>query len=121
MTTTEQRELDAWIETIVFNSQANRVTIKDGRKTVGVEFYDGIRNPIRHYTTDPAAAMEVLKKCQIESRKRGDPISIDLTHGNASCVSLQILEQDSYFTELDCEAETLELSICLFAKKLFSK
>ncbi len=67
------------------------------------------RNDVPHYTTDPAAAMEVLKKCQSETTviiyaSGAQPMS-SICDGNG------ILET----------AETLELAICEFAKALFSK
>lgn len=61
---------------------------------------------VPNYTTDPAAAMDVLKKI----RDEGVVVAI---HGN-------ILSQIGG-KRLEVEAETLELAICLFAKKLFSK
>ncbi len=74
-----------------------------------------------HYTTDPAAAMEVLKKCSIKLWDE-NPIITKCQHfkveiwNNGAWVVMQ-----SEKREMFCEAETLELSICLFAKKLFSK
>jgi hypothetical protein len=131
----ELRELDAWIAKHVFGCKPKPIRIKDGRKTIRVE-YHCLCNPshavgwsqIFKYSTDPAAAMMVLEKCCEHN-----------THGNYCCVT-KSLPCDSMIDKknghwnvgvLDGEgmhifgtsgnAKTLPLAICLFAKKLFTK
>lgn len=69
------------------------------------------------YTTEPAAAMDVLKRCF----EFYEPISLYrlLSDGAFSikCNSNEITGCE----ETQVYAETLELAICLFSKKLFSK
>jgi hypothetical protein len=63
------------------------------------------------YTTDPAAAMGVLKKCAHE-------------HKDSICgVSMWEVEGVWYVSRnrMRVKAETLELAIALFAKKFFTK
>lgn len=103
MTPTELRELDAWIAEHVLGytySNHNLCCKKTGRF---------IQAGLPYYSSDPAAAMEVLKKCIA--------VIEDVHFG-------WHLERRCYFVWGDGEkefAETLELSICLFAKKLFTK
>lgn len=61
-------------------------------------------------TTNPAAAMDVLKKC-IE--KESCDIRINFDSRRFYVYSAKVLTPET--------ATTLELAICLFAKKLFSK
>jgi len=99
MTDSELRELDAWI--------AFRVT----KETVGlVQIRDPDISFLSHYTTSPAAAMEVLKKCA----EKVDQISITV------CGTWAVCEGDGNNKDaIEAEAKTLELAICLFAKVLF--
>jgi len=71
------------------------------------------KHNVSKYTTDPAAAMEVLKKCL-----------------NKSLIEIVAIADGSYYISQSFEfhdepifinESTLELGICLFAKKLFSK
>jgi hypothetical protein len=64
---------------------------------------------IPNYTTDPAAAMEVLKKCAEKTK-----VSIF----NHRAGGWQIESSNGMWFD---EIETLELAIALFAKNLFSK
>jgi len=64
-------------------------------------------------TTDPAAAIKVLEKC-------AEMFPVEIRIGN--------YDKGRYFVGTDYDfdmthgkAETLELAICLFAKKLFGK
>lgn len=71
---------------------------------------------IPHYTTDPAAALEVLKKC-VEYAKEKFGCSIILTDTmNGYCIGVTGLNP----INPSC-ANTWEHSICLFAHQLFSK
>lgn len=99
MTEQEMRELDAWIQTHVFNKPFEK--------------------PRPAYSTDPAAAMAVLRKCaqrainvRISTPVEGDPgtWSASWAVGTGSAVD-----------GLAAKAETLPLAICRFAKELFKK
>lgn len=62
--------------------------------------------PIPRYTTDPAAAMEVLKKCAEKIYPNHFPIRVF-----AGGWQISLFEP----------SETPELAICLFARKLFTE
>ena len=109
MTTQELRELDAWI---AFN------VMKWGYSN----FYwwnQGVILPITEcprFTTDPAAAMAVLKKCAEKCQHDVaivSPVPKMWKVGYVSWDDETILGKE--------EAETLELAICLFAKALFEQ
>lgn len=116
----DNRELDAWIAMNVFGWVAT--TIKphptDNRAIAGVIYsphgdYDSGQSAYPpHYTTDAAAALEVLKKCHqalggtfVCIATLGDNFFIHHGHDENSMT----------------KAPTLELAICRFAKALFEK
>jgi len=112
MTTQEMRELDAWIAENVFGWQEfreeeypYRMLWREGEE--GSPVWD---EP-DYYTTDPAAAMEVLKKCADNLW-----LSVGFSKQRKTFLCGGILSGENY-----AEAETLELAICQFAKKLFTK
>ena len=67
----------------------------------------------RDATTDPAAAMEVLKKLL-----KNWPFTFELS-GNSGKFGIWYMDKDA--NEFYVHADTLELAICQFAKKLFTK
>ena len=111
---TELRELDAWIaENVMGHEMAYGEMI-----TVVPNPADGEPMIVDHapppqYTTDLTAAMQVLKKCaerigafeHISINLCEDEFSIRMAHANWDWI----------------HAETLELAICRFARKLFEK
>lgn len=128
MTTKELRELDAWIkkhsrrypnEHIESNVFCLRLlgwkNIRSGSKfgplLTGELNGIGYNCPFIH--RDPAAAMEVLKKCGeqdnggVRLKQRRD--------------KTWIVCKDEDLDPVWATAETLELAICLFANKLFSQ
>jgi len=107
MNETEQRELDAWIAENVMGWDLGESKPGHGWPWFGEFGFGDEQEKIPHYTTDPAAAMEVLKKCSEET--------YITTRRHKRCWSM------SGSNGMTIEAETLELAICLFAKKLFSK
>ena len=66
-----------------------------------------------HYSSDPAAAMEVLQKCAVACCY----LSIEALNGFWRVGNMQPNGEWSKWSD----AETLPLAICMFAKKLFSK
>lgn len=62
--------------------------------------------------TEPARAMEVLKMCNRKGR-----IVMESGRNGSTVIWEHRLENNSYVTE----AKTIELAICLFAKKLYTK
>lgn len=101
MDTKEMRELDAWIAEHVMGW---KISFRAGE----VEIW---RTPsgtaVFHPTTDPAAAMEVLKKC-----------------GERACTTVYRTKgawvvTSSILVGAEADAPTPELAICLFAKALF--
>lgn len=103
MNSTELRQLDAWIAENVMGFSTLCKRMPDGKISDFI-IGDGSRFCP---TIDPAAAMEVLKKC---ARK--------------SCPLIQHGANEVYYISsmvAKSEAPTLELAICLFAKKLFEK
>ena len=111
MTTTEMRELNAWIAENVMG-WSWQLTGSDPVEDGYCWFNSEGKFPceLANYTTDPAAAMDVLKKCldrqfsPIEIRQRGfNEAHIVSSRGEV------------------VEAKTLELAICQFAKQIISK
>lgn len=114
----EMLALDAWIahnlmglalctrHPAILNPNEFVITIPSGivRAKIGAE-------PTKNFvpTTDPANAMEVLKKCL---DKGGYRISMNVHLSS----EFQVFKSEESLVR----AETLELAICLFAKKLFS-
>jgi hypothetical protein len=127
MTTQELRELDAWIAehvmgwkkvglladftkgTFICNTSADCLA-EDWKK-------DG-RTATWKPTTDSAAAMEVLKMC-------AEKCCVKMRHQDLGlwCVWQHQFtgEMEGALDNPEGNATTLELAICLFAKKLFGK
>jgi hypothetical protein len=129
MTDKELRELDAWIACNLFGWEPETRKMYAGSKNVAGYGRNKHLHPghperdftpctlmIPHYSTDPAAAMEVLKKCAekwivtVELGKDGSGQSY------VWVARLNLGTEDNF----KC-APTLELAICLFAKQLFGK
>ena len=152
MTATELRELDAWIAEHVMEYIRTEtpdiwtkhdktlfwIRKESGREKAGV-FIGQPYQPhnVEEYshewirfapTTEPAAVMEVLKKCgQMEIRGTSF-VCASFSNGNNSTMSTKghwhvgRLDGDGRWVAGEGDnALTLELAICLFAKKLFSK
>lgn len=118
MTDKEKRELDAWIAEHVFGWDLDSANFPSGYDVAFCGYppdskrWRGIALPhvVPHYTTDPAAIMEVLKKC-------ADVTNVELSFWNVTrrwSVGSQSLDGPE-------KADTLELAICQFAKRLFEK
>ena len=116
MTTKELRELDAWIAEHIMRFKPSRHKFPQ-RLWVGVGWNHEPFEP----TTDSTAAMEVLKRC-VECGKIKGQFNIVIyrpeSNGPWACGMKAAFGHQNVGTEL---AETLELAICLFAKKLFRK
>jgi len=112
MTTQGMAELDAWILVNIFHE----VSVIDcaGRcrvlRPAGYFYFQP--------TTDTAVAMEVLKKCCI---KIGSCDQLPIRWDDGQWVVGQDPATVGYIDESIICGETLELAICLFAKKLFTK
>ncbi len=114
MTPTELRELDAWIAEHVMGWKISQAGNSGKNQS-------GQWKSIPIYTTDPAAALEVLKKCY-EKIWSDNPIITKCQHFKIEIWNNGLwVVQQSEKIETSIESETLELAICLFAKKLFSK
>lgn len=134
MTTTEKnlRELDAWIAENVMGFTWQKLNRHDkinyllppptGRFTYDPDPKNTNESCAPNYTTDPAAAMEVLKKCCEKPNSRSPEIFRNAIHYQTWIIedgeAGDALEGFEY---LQVEAETIELAICLFSKKIFSK
>lgn len=121
MTPTQQelRELDAWIALNVFNWERvlpNDVIGEFDKTGTPPNWGDsGIRyHQVPKYSTDPAAAFEVLKKCSEKCTKE-----------HRGSVSLFNIRTIRWCVTSGCGIqgidETLELALAKFAQKLFSK
>lgn len=126
MSTKEMRELDAWVAENVFGwhkvrpnltnnsmcDNCNDKALSQIQKHYNESFIH-VSNTLPHYTTDPSAAFEVLKKCQLKVgvliRQFGDNYLVCATNNDGETLH-------SCFT-----STTLELAICMFAKQLFVK
>ncbi len=113
MTTTEHQELNSYLAKHVMAWKRHK--FYNGKKKMPLYWLeDGdVVNTQFHPTTDPSAAMGVLKKCL---EKSGYGLIVDI-HDDAGFS----IEQRSPFNPHSTGEETLELAICLFAKKLFSQ
>lgn len=107
MTDKELRELDAWI--------AFHVMGRDDVKWDGQISWDADKMMPPRYTTDPAAAFEVLEKCA----EQISPVAI--------CIE-KFTNEWACYSEFKTKADddgatgnTLPLTIMLFAKSLFTK
>lgn len=137
MTTDEMRELDAWIAEHVMRRKCNSCV--DGLyKKLGDAQYAEMRewfisqgskkiqwpkrepdikcDHAKRYSTDPAAAMEVLEKCT--DRLDCEDIKIGFCTGIWRLQSVY-RENPGANGRIIVRAETLPLAICLFAKELF--
>ena len=125
----EHQELNCWIAEYVMGWKMHDFTlhpIKGREMLAGIWWISpdkiAASADCPKFTTDPAAAMEVLKKCAEKSNEI-DPSSFVAT-GVFYKVFLVIMiyhdgETAKYLHE--SQAETPELAICLFARKLFKK
>lgn len=102
----ELRELDAWIAFHVTSVTTELVKIRK----VDISFFP-------HYTTDPAAAMQVLEKC---AKNRAIVVNME---PNGKC---QVAEAKrgtlgliTFGMTVTCD--TMPQAICWFAKQLFSQ
>ena len=123
MTTQELRELDAWIalnvtKTLRKLSDEEYAAIvawceeanKDPHPNLELTTPRRYEGSCLKYTSDPAAAMEVLEKC---AKQVGNVIEIFGNNKDGWVVSGK---NDAW----ESDADTLPLAICLFAKKLFT-
>lgn len=126
----ELRELDAWIAEHVMG---HKMTVFDDRPAVCVGVsacFKGepldVCKDVPSYSTDRAAAMQVLERCAENGILNGEfklPVSI-FRRGDLKWVVSQNFEDEELESERNCivvEADTLPLAICLFAKELFGK
>lgn len=120
VTEKELRELDAWIAEHVMGLklchripailQPDEYVLSIPSKIVRAKFSS---NETKNFepTTNPADAMAVLMKCAEKTE-------------SSNCIHVGLLEKEwivgHTFSNIGVEAQTLELAICLFAKKLFS-
>jgi len=108
MNTSERIKLEAWIAENVMGWEWRDTDQEEGWAIKG-EGWACEDSFTPEFTTNPAAAMEVLKRCV---EKAADAICITQTaKGNYLIDHL----------EIGTSALTLELAICKFAKILFSK
>lgn len=132
----ELRELDAWIEINVFNQKVfseirgefewfyfadpEKMSRREKEKYKPREWsdYDPMKHVLpngqpRRFSTNPADAMAVLKKC---AEKQDVMLGFN-NHGKRWAISKCSSGLNSGYTE----APTLELAIARFARKVFEK
>lgn len=109
MTDAEKRELNEWIAKHVFGLDAETDWYVDRKAGCDVMMKSSWAP-----TEDEADAMKVLKKCHTQCCvETGETANIANTKRGFFARSI--------YKDIVSEAETLELAICLFAKKIFSK
>ena len=117
MTTQELREMDAWIAEHVMGLT---VTVKESKTLPGImtvgQTRGGIDLGLPNYTTDPAAAMEVLQKCA--EKIRDTELAVEVYAPTRSEPSWFVLDSEGSISGI---APTLPLAICLFARELFKE
>lgn len=101
----ELRELDAWIAENIFNIPRDLISINGPIPSKAGNY---MVREIDHYSTDPAAAMEVLKKCYEIA---------DVTTGYHAGYKRYFAKSGRKLIE----SKTIELAICLLAQELFKK
>lgn len=140
MTTTEQHELDAWIpkhakgypnDHIELNVLCLRIlgwknirpASKFGPVMEGIFVGGAIYFNCPFIHRDPAAAMDVLKKCVDKLEDMGGFLAIEKYSemDGFQGISVRALFSRSNQNTFSEVAKTLELAIALFARKLFSK
>lgn len=112
----ELRELDAWIAEHVMGVKCAHVWRGHSRRKsicgkCGKVSWNGDALSCDAYTTDYAAALQVLEKCL---EKSGYGLIVDI-HDDAGFS----IEQRSPFRPCSTGEETLPLTICRFAKNLY--
>jgi len=123
MTDTKMRELDAWIEENVFGLP---VDWEAGRRKHGPGFLWFIKGEngqpnrcevVKNYCTDPAASFDLLKKLSEDH-----DIVVRRGNGRPDGEEFYVHRLTAYGSmDFTTGANTLELAIALFAKKLHSK
>ena len=125
MSEIEMGELDAWIAENVMGWKLNGVwhrvqkdefaLHKDGRVFIHDSIRNGVCLTVKVFdpTTDPAAAMEVLKRCAGLYAVKVGGVDVNNLWMVANGLTPTM--------ENTVRADTLELAICLFARKLFTK
>lgn len=93
---------------------------RDGRRFHPPAFFramrDGFWREVPHYSTDPAAALEVLEKCA-EKIKARDAVAICQLDGTEGW---RVTNANMIDSKISAEALALPLAIAKFAKQLFS-
>jgi hypothetical protein len=133
MSDTEMRELDAWIDKVVFGNNPERrkahwfcVTCEDEVPPNRISLYKCCnvcgtpadwRDSLPKYCTDPAASFELLKKCAEKLAPECGSVAIAWEQ---DIEEWTVQETDKYKC-VRATANTLELAIALFAKNLYSK
>ena len=121
----ELRELDVWVAENVMGFTIIKTPSLATEIYVNSEVFERLMmppQPLKCYTINPTYAMEVLKKCAEKMKRESDGF-YDLvcirpkTTEDGWTVFKQSQENWGHLYE---EADTIELAICLFAKKLFS-
>lgn len=117
MTTEEMRALDAWIAEHVMNYKRGHPGGSKEEYWQPPPYKFGVIpfEKVPHFTTDPAAALEVLNGCIKSNHGR---IMIE-DFGKDVVVGFWNSDHEHFYGE--AQAKTLELAICKFAKALFSK
>ncbi len=129
MNAQELRELDEWIAMRIFGKYPLIAEVKwrneDGTPKGWGQWGDiGGTNgswPLPHYTTDKAAAMEVLERCIIEVNRHDLPDVIVVDRNPAKAWFVYLYGAVKRESKTISREDTFELAICLFAKQLFSK
>lgn len=127
----EMRELDAWIaehvmgwhkvETHWDNKSLCSVCGKGfgaRHKHYVPDFHSSITGSVPRYTTDPAAAMEVLKRC---AEKLCEENAVQIQYGLNTTYKwyvATVLKPNG--RNICIESDTPETGLCLFAKALFT-
>ena len=122
LTPAQLRELDAWIAEHLFGTTITDDYSKVGEPNHAYRPWIGVSGTVPRYTTDPAAAMQVLEKC-------ADDTSITITRDADGQFSVEWWADEvkgvepipgSKWHQIKT-APTLPLAICLFARELFKE
>lgn len=123
MENNELRKLDEWIAAKIFGWQQfreeehpNRMLWREGE--AGSDVWD---EP-HFYTTDPAAAMEVLEKCAEKQALIGEPVGVARYEKDSGRWTVESNVRDYGDAQyIFSEADTLPLAISKFAREIFKE
>lgn len=120
MSDIEMRELDAWIAENVMGKMISFGAVVYWHQLPSGEPKEIQDGPIDYYTSDPAAAMQVLEKCSEKMFSDCQDTNMCISKSVDGWIVDQITTGEDYGSLISSVGETIPITIALFAKQLFS-